>query len=403
MKFATGNFLLPCIAIAFCSSLVLAQDVELERRIEQTIREAGVIESAATVDIASPVDGVIDWIIPDGSTVGQGELLLRLKSAPLAQELEGQKLLRAESERAVSLATQQLEEIRLTSTQQLELSKEAKRVDQLKMQSVLGPGGKLELRKLELEAQVKLLENRIAERDQLATRLRVEAENGLATEESLVNAKLGAEESRTQLPIVQAQLQWLETYERPLQLAVLELAVQTRSLEIASRQRNLTRDTLRAEATLAAAKAKLAADQAKQQSLENDITGSRIVSAMDGVVRHASGSRARATQPYGPGTAIRSQQPVLRLADPAKLQMKVQVNETQIHRVRVGQSVDLRVDAMADRVMKGKVTQVAKTPEPTSWFKANVKEYAVIVSIEKPFDGLRIGMTGLAVIAAGAR
>jgi hypothetical protein len=47
------------------------------------------------------------------------------------------------------------------------------------------------------------------------------------------------------------------------------------------------------------------------------------------------------------------------------------------------------------------VVDVSGVPEPTSWLNADVKEYAVLVSIEEPADGLRIGLTALVEIHAG--
>ena len=50
---------------------------------------------------------------------------------------------------------------------------------------------------------------------------------------------------------------------------------------------------------------------------------------------------------------------------------------------------------------KGKVVHVSEVPEPASWLNADVKEYAVLVSIDGSTDGLRVGLTALVELDAG--
>jgi HlyD family secretion protein len=103
------------------------------------------------------------------------------------------------------------------------------------------------------------------------------------------------------------------------------------------------------------------------------------------------------------GATVRERQPIVRIPDLPRLQVKVHVNESRISRVRVGQSARILCDALPDRPFQGRVVQVNDVPEPSSWLTGDVKEYAAVVSIEGPAESLRIGLTALVEIDADGR
>jgi hypothetical protein len=64
--------------------------------------------------------------------------------------------------------------------------------------------------------------------------------------------------------------------------------------------------------------------------------------------------------------------------------------------------VSVRVEAIPERALNGRVTSVSTTPEPGSWFNSAVKEYAVLVSLDDTDEALRIGMTAVVEIDVSA-
>ncbi|HYW78683.1 MAG TPA: hypothetical protein VE890_03865, partial [Thermoguttaceae bacterium] len=63
--------------------LTVAQAEQLERRIHGTVRERGVLQSAGTLEIRNEVAGTatILFLVPDGTVVKQGDLLVELDSS----------------------------------------------------------------------------------------------------------------------------------------------------------------------------------------------------------------------------------------------------------------------------------------------------------------------------------
>ena len=58
----------------------------LQRRIDATVRERCILQSASVQEIRSPVATTILYVVPEGSTVKKGDLLIELDSSSLQEE-----------------------------------------------------------------------------------------------------------------------------------------------------------------------------------------------------------------------------------------------------------------------------------------------------------------------------
>src|SRR5690606_7794043 len=98
------------------------------------------------------------------------------------------------------------------------------------------------------------------------------------------------------------------------------------------------------------------------------------------------------------GAVIRERQAIIRLPDPTKMRVELNVNESLIQFIRPGMPATISPVGSGGRVMRGSVERVNQYAEPSGWRKANVKEYKVFVSIDEPVDDLRSGMTASVTI-----
>jgi len=144
-----------------------------------------------------------------------------------------------------------------------------------------------------------------------------------------------------------------------------------------------------ARAQIGAQAARVAQSRAALQSNQVDLSRTRIVSPIDGVVVD------RQIEP-GQTVAASLQAPVLfRIAqDLSKLEVKIKVDEADIGQVREGQAVRFTVDAFPDENFQGRVTQVRMQPEAES----NVVAYIVMAQADNPDRKLLPGMTANADI-----
>ncbi len=103
-----------------------------------------------------------------------------------------------------------------------------------------------------------------------------------------------------------------------------------------------------------------------------------IKSPIDGIV---IGKPTPAGQTVAQG--ISSPQVIMYVADMSKMQIKVLVDETDIGRVKIGQTVSFTVDTYADKTFTGEVTIISRSATTSS----NVVYYPVYVDVDSA-DGL---------------
>ncbi|MCA6226545.1 efflux RND transporter periplasmic adaptor subunit [Phenylobacterium sp.] len=147
-------------------------------------------------------------------------------------------------------------------------------------------------------------------------------------------------------------------------------------------------------AALEAARARVQQSRASLRTTEVDLSRTRIVSPIDGVVV------LRAIEP-GQTVAASFQAPVLfRIArDFDRVKVKISVDEADIGGVKEGQVVTFSVDAFPDQMFEGIVTQVRKQPVT----EQNVVAYTVMAEAANTGGRLLPGMTANADIVIQRR
>lgn len=368
----------------------------LETRIESTVRETGVLETVNATEMRCPVPGqaTILSLVPEGTVVKKGDLLVELDDAALEDQLSQSKIELAHAVAAVQLAKTELEKVKQQSSLGLSVARQALALASLERERALGKQGALALEILEAESEAEVARLHLANVEQRLA----------AAEKSNANYgewQAAAQEMRAKIRLGEARRTFLKGSERQRLELQSELAIVKAEHEVKlqeSEQRSLV---LTAEAKVRGA---LAAEQMQERrvaGIERQIESCKILAPRSGTVLHVHpvGGRA-AAKPLAAGVTVRERQTLLRLLDLSQWQMRVLVNESKIAKVRVGADVSVSLDAIVDAVFQGTVKRVYTTPEPSSWFDADVKRYAVIVSLDKPPEFARVGLTGFAEIKA---
>lgn len=188
----------------------------------------------------------------------------------------------------------------------------------------------------------------------------------------------------------------VEADEFAVKRADLELKASKTALDVLTRFTKLKMEK-QLEALHEAAKAR-AESETKTVELENNkliklgkqFDNCTILAPQDGMVVFANERSRSGSIEIEVGSPVRQTQTILRLPDLANMQAKVLVNESKIGLLAKGMQTKVTVK---DRVFEGVVDQIANQPESKSWFTAQVKEYATIVTFVGDTTGLKPGMT----------
>jgi multidrug efflux pump subunit AcrA (membrane-fusion protein) len=133
----------------------------------------------------------------------------------------------------------------------------------------------------------------------------------------------------------------------------------------------------------------------KLKDIEDQIAKCMITAPNEGQVTygHKRDRRGDTDVIIEEGAIVRERQPIIRLPDMSRMQVKIEVNESVIDLVRVGMRASIRSVGRDDVTLPGTVTQVNEYSEPTSYWQGNIKNYAAYVRVDRTSELLRVGMT----------
>lgn len=94
------------------------------------------------------------------------------------------------------------------------------------------------------------------------------------------------------------------------------------------------------------------------------------------------------------GATVRERQPILTIPDMRLMAVKVNIHESAVQRVAVGQVVKVLVDAFPDQQLTGVVSKVAVVADSAnSFMNPDLKVYPTTITIDGTHDWLRPGMS----------
>ncbi len=343
---------------------VVVQVERVTRRplLESKVTANGEVRPRNFVNMTSEVPGrVIEIYVKEGDWVKAGTPLLKIDPTQISSE--------AESSQANLQAAR-------AEVQNAQVQVDAARNNVLNVQASLA-AAKYELERA--KADLTFAEEEFRRREQLL-------EQGVISRAEYDRARASYRGAQA---LVEAQQQ-----------RVQQLEAQLRDAQIRVRQ---------AQAQLRSAQARVAQIQANYKSALDRLAKTIQKAPIDGVV---------ANLPVRVGQYVLasfSTTPLLTIADMSEINVEVQVDETDIARVRVGQKARIRVDALGDQELEGVVSEVGRAalvrggqalPDLTPTGQ-EAKDFKVVIKLinltPEAHDRLRPGMSATATITTDMR
>ncbi|MFN7981498.1 MAG: efflux RND transporter periplasmic adaptor subunit [Vicinamibacterales bacterium] len=178
------------------------------------------------------------------------------------------------------------------------------------------------------------------------------------------------------------------------------------ALEKADSDVRAAESTLREREKLVnAQEARIGQEKASLESARYDLSKVRMESPIDGIVTRRNiqeGETAVIGTMNNAGTVL------LTLADMSVIQAEVEVDETNIPNVAIGQPAKITIDALPDRTFKGHVSEIGNSPiqsssTTTSSQTTQATNFKVVVVLDEAVPDVRPGFTCTADITTATR
>jgi HlyD family secretion protein len=234
----------------------------------------------------------------------------------------------------------------------------------------------------------------------------VMAESAVRRDEAgVAAAKTSLEQAQTQVKTAQANLElarqnskrqedlWAAGLTTREQLEKTQNELEVRETELRAREQDVyTRQ-----------------EQMRQQlagltSTQHNLRQSRFEAPFDGIVTRRNvevGDTAVVGTMNNPGTVL------LTVADMSVIEAEVEVDETDIPLVQMGQPAKVTIDAIANRTFTGKVTEIGNSPiqttGPQTGGQRTATNFKVVITLDEQVHEVRPGFTCTAEITTATR
>jgi HlyD family secretion protein len=91
------------------------------------------------------------------------------------------------------------------------------------------------------------------------------------------------------------------------------------------------------------------------------------------------------------------------IADLSVMEVEVEVDETDVISLAMGQNADVRIDALPDRTIQGKVTEIGSSALQKTVATEESKDFKVVITLEDPPVSLKPGLSASADIITAKR
>jgi HlyD family secretion protein len=362
-----------------------------------TLQEKGELKASSSIDIKSEVGGrsTIISLVPEGSSVKKGDLLVELASEEIEERVQSEKIQVAAAEATFESAERQLEILEGQNASNI-------RKGELKLQLA-----RLELEKYQLgewPQQKQDADFRIDSAKKEHERAQSDFEYSKALYEKKFITK--SEFDRDEFAEYRAQVE-LQKAERDLE--ILEKYTHVKDLEqktsdVSEAEKELERIKQEADNKLSekqvavqARKDELALKQQRLAKLEDKMSKTKIIAPTDGLVVYGGGGGGRwfgNENQIKEGAEVFERQTIMQLPDTSEMKVVVRIHEAQTDKIQLDQEAFVEVEGINDRKFTGRITKIAVLADSQNrWLNPELKEYETEITLNESDALLKPGVT----------
>ncbi len=369
-----------------------------------TVSERGSVESQVTVDGICELNGAqnkISYLIPEGTKVKKGDVVCKFDGAEIQKHIAEQQIKVKQAVARIETTQQEMEIQRNKGESDVIAAKVDLTLAQLdleKYQKGDYPAeytkgeGEMELKKKDVAAEASKLEQYKA-----LLKKGFKTSEDIRIQTSMLAAKELDYKSSKQFLDVKKQYEYKRKSTEFSSKAEQNQKKVEQSLATAKAQ------VSKAAADYDAAKATSDIEQTQLKEYLEQKDKTVMHAEQDGIVAYSNDRYWDASSQVREGATVYSRQKIFTLPDMTRMQLKVNIHESLIKKIKAGQKAEVRIDAFPNVVFVGVVKSVSQLADSTRpWMSGGVKEYTTVVTLNDISSyELKPGMTAEARILVG--
>jgi len=363
------------------------------------ILEGGTLRATQELIIRSELEGTprIISIIPEGTSVKKGDLLVELDSAGIKEKVANQELTVQSAESSFTRAKEDLSIQKLTmdaAVKDQELRVEFAESDLEKYKE-----GDWPQQKKAIEARITIAEEEMQRaQDRLNWTVQLE-KRGYATRDEIKADQLTVKRQELTISQAKEELRLAEKYDYPKKVRLMESGVDQTKLEML-RVRQRSASTISTyEADVKSKQAQLEKQHERLAEAKEQLALTKIFAPQEGLVVYATGSSSSSGILIEEGATVRQKQDIIKLPDVSQMMVEIRVHESHVRQVKLGLLANVTIDSLPDKQFTGIVKKIAVLPDSSSrYYNPNLKVYTTEVWINEELNDIKPGVSGRAEI-----
>lgn len=218
------------------------------------------------------------------------------------------------------------------------------------------------------------------------------------TKQTLENEMVGLDKARLALQRSETELELFRDYEFPKEAEKMLSVYEEALLSLIRSKREKMAQMSQIYAKFRSAKRRYELELKKRENLEEQLTSCIIKAKLPGLVAYGGADDNYYTSRYydgiSSGATLKNGQPIITIPDMSKLGVEVNIHESHIKKIELGQKVYITAESVPDKTLIGRIAKVAVLPDSNaSRYNPSLKVYPATVEIEGTHDFLKPGMS----------
>ena len=363
-----------------------------------SIVEGGTLSATSEIVVRNDTDytlQIVD-IVPEGTVVKQGDMLVEMDSSNIREKIASQELSVESANQSLAAAIEAEELGKLTW--EAEIEEESLALEFAKSDLEKYKEGDWPILEKSLEAKITIAEAELERaKDRLEKTVALK-KKGYATEVELEADRLSVKKQQLNIEQFQQELEITRKYDYPKRVRLLEANVKDKELDLLRTKQKAKTSLASYASSVESRKRSLKAYEERLASYQDQLEKCTVYAPRDGLVVYQQPSSYRYPG-IEVGSQISSKYKILKLPDVSQMMLDIKVHESHVRQVRPGLPCYITIDSMPDTRFTGFIRKVAPLPDTTSrYYNPNLKVYNTEVWINEKLSDLKPGVSGRAEI-----
>jgi HlyD family secretion protein len=357
---------------------------------------SGTVKAREQAVIKNEVEGrtTIISVIPEGTRVKKGELLIELDASTLTDQQIDQEISVQNSEASYISAKENQAVVENQAKSDIDLARLTLDFARQDLEKYLKGEYPYDLDKS--DADIKLAEEELTRAKETLKWSQKLYEEKYISQTELQADELAAKKSELDVELARKSKDLLADYTYKRNLAQLESNVSQAEMAMERTERKANASIIQAQAELKAKESEFMRQKDKLKKMEDQLAKTKICAPTDGQVIYATSTRGGhdPVEPLDVGREVKEREELIYLPAGYSSKADVMVHESNLKKISKGLPAIITVDALPGKTFYGTIATIAPLPDPRSvWINPDLKVYSTEIYIDGNDPSLRTGMS----------